>query len=139
MKDESDPVSPDEFILRRIPNLPNYINLSLPIPVTNAGFSPTNDDVDGLSVYREKFVTAKEIAEAGRSDAGYYVVRFKAEDLLNLGMTLDPDPQEGELSGHTLIPELSQTAKIQDKKKYRELALKIARLASEKDIIYSPD
>lgn len=136
MKDESDPVSPDEFILRRIPNLPSYIK-ELPISVARAAFSPTDDDVDGVSVYREHFVTAKDVAEAGRSDMGYYVVRFKAEDLFNLGVSLVPNKQEDGLPGHTLIPELSLISKTQDKKKYKELALKITKLASN-DIAFRP-
>lgn len=138
MKDESDPVSPDEFILRRIPNLPNYINMELPMPVVRGAFGPSSSDIDGLSVYRENFVSAQDVAEDGNNLAGYYVVRLRAQDIFNLGMDLIPNPINGQLPGHTLIPELSLIAKKADRNKYKDLTLELAKLASN-DIVYSPD
>lgn len=139
MKDESDPILPDEFILRRIPNLPDYINLALPMPVARGAFGPSSEDSDGLSIYREKFVSAQEVAEAGNNAAGYYVVRLRAQDILNLGLNLLSDPKAGQLPGHTLIPELSIGAKKADRKKYKELTLNLAKLSSSNNIVYSPD
>lgn len=137
MKDESAPVSPDEFILRRIPNLQNYINLELAMSVTRAAFGPSSDDIDGLSVYREEFVSARQVAEAGNNPAGYYVVRLQAQDILNLGVQLIQDPKVGQLPGHTLIPELSKDGKKAERKRYKEVTQKLAVLGSG-EIIYSP-
>lgn len=126
--DQNDPVSPDEFILRRVPANQDFIDKSLPLRVQRVAFEPKKKrDINGLSVYRERFVSAMGVAAAGRSSAGYYVVRLRARDYLDLRLTLQPDPQPDELPGHTLIPELNAgSMRNPHREKSKDLQKKLA-------------
>lgn len=137
MDDQTAPVTPDEYILRRILNREDYYKPDLPIPVQRVAVGPSSKDENGISVYREKFVTAQQVAEAGEYESGYYVARFRAQDAMDLGFTITPDPVEDELPGHSLIPQLGGCAKRDDVNKYREMALDLAKLL--RDIVYTPN
>ncbi|MCW9023634.1 MAG: hypothetical protein OQK73_03025 [Gammaproteobacteria bacterium] len=137
MKEQSEPISADEYILRRIPNIKNYIDLTLPIPVQRGALGPSSNDDDGLSVYREEFISAEDLANAGTNMSGYFVVRFRAQDLISLGLNLIPDPLPP-LPGHSLIPELSRGSKKANRNFYKEVTLELAKLASQ-DIVYFPN
>lgn len=137
--DQDEPVAPDEYILRRILNNKDYINLDLPIPVQRAAVGPTKRDTDGLSVYREKFVSPREVAESGNNSAGYYVVRFNAQDIFDMGLDIIPDKIEDGLQGHSLVPQLSTGEKKSNRKLYVERTLALTKLISTDDIVFSPD
>lgn len=139
MKDESDPVSADEYVYRRIPIA--FCDLSLPEPIQYVAFRPRDDDTDGISLYREAFVTAEQ-AGVGPNPKGYYVSRLKVADILALkdklkldDLTVCPTKGQGDLSGHVSIPQLTPGTKNQAKMK--ELMLELAKLAG-KDIIRHP-
>ena len=110
MVTQDDDIEVYEQLLRRIPNNPSFIDLTLRDPVQRAAFRPTNEDVDGISVYREMFISAEEIILVGTSRYGYFVARLPVEEILEEGLTIIPDPQTGGLPGHSLIPDI----KIQD-------------------------
>ena len=76
-----------------------------PVPVQRVAFAPNQKDTDGISVFRELFITPERIASAGRSSAGYYVARLAVCELLKLGLTVVPDPRENQPPGHALVPE----------------------------------
>jgi hypothetical protein len=124
---EADPVERHEFLLRRI-HFHQYKERPRD-PILRTAFTPAPNDTDGLSVYRETFCTACELAEAAsKPSSDYYVVRLCAGDVLDAcGCTLRPDPRPPPSpAGHTLIPEISrQTAKAS-----RELQLKLTELAN---------
>lgn len=100
MPEESDPVSEDEFVLRRVPYTEDnqYFDSSINPPFTRAGFTPHKTrDIDGLSVYRALFTTPEEVALAHRKPGQCYVVRFKVKDLKDLvdtGLSVIPAPRD---------------------------------------------
>ena len=131
MNDENDPVLPTEYVFRRINNKKDWYNSELEQPVTRVACSPFKKDVDGLSVFRELFVSASDVAAAGPDPAGYYVARLLVADILELGLTVIPAPQEGMPKGHAIIPELTTAAanNAQTRRWAKEIANKLARLA----------
>lgn len=139
MTDQYENVTDDEFVLRRILNREDYIDLSLNIPVQRNAIAPTRQDIDGVSVYREKFVTPEEVSKSGTNPAGYYVVRFNVGVLRKLGLDVIPDPVEGELLGHALIPQLCFAAKKADKQRYTLLTYEMTKLISIPEIVFIPD
>jgi hypothetical protein len=69
------PILPDEeFVLRRIHK--NQVDAGPPPDIGFTGFRPTPEDTAGLSVYRERFVSAAQVAASGRKPGEYYVVRL---------------------------------------------------------------
>ena len=76
-------------------------------------------------------------SHAGRNPAGYYVARLAVSKLLELGLSVVPDPRADEPPGHALIPEMSHAAAKNSKTKSREVQLQLAKLASSA-IVYTP-
>lgn len=107
MVTEHDNVLPDEYVLRRVLIQADCINLDLRKPVQETAFRPTNQDVNGISVYRELFTTPEAVAREGRSPKGYYVLRIPVNEILALGLTVVENPDENQLPGHCLIPEVN--------------------------------
>src|ERR1035437_2840998 len=87
MNDGSEPIDSDEIIYRRVPT----IWAGVPFPSPQA-CTPRKEDVEGLSVYREKYT--KTIAEVAYNDRGtqYYVAVLKAHDLIEAGIEIIPSP-----------------------------------------------
>ena len=56
------PVDPGESILRRIPRTLDYYDPSLPVPVLAFAFRPNQRDTEGISLYRELFVSPERVA-----------------------------------------------------------------------------
>jgi hypothetical protein len=116
---------------------PDYYNPSLPTPMLALAFRPNKQDNDGISLYREFFLTVDRLAGSARKPAEFYVVaRFRAADLFAMGLSLLPTQEEGDLPGHVVVPELTWAA-YQDPPRRRWLAeinRELAVLAS-RDII----
>lgn len=79
--------------------------------------SSTSADFDGLSVYRGAFHTPEEVGKKFRTlgSTPAWVATLRADDIFQLGLTIVPDPQNGDhlivaQLGHSLIPELNATA-----------------------------
>jgi hypothetical protein len=135
MSQSGETVDPGESILRRIFRKEHY-DPSLAIPVLAAAFRPRDDDTDGISVYRELLCSVLELLNSARQPPECYVVaRFKAADLLALGLSLVPTQTDDGPLGHVSIPELRREAyKNKDTKPWvLETNQKLAVLA--KDII----
>jgi hypothetical protein len=124
-----DAVAADEFILRRVHK--NHCSVSLPRAVHLAAFRPSREDVTGLSVYREKHLTAAQVAASGRKAGEYFVVRIPVRLLLSLGLTVVPDDAPDSPPGHALIPELSLAAYEGNKQRLKDVLLELARAAGE--------
>ncbi len=85
MAEESDPVGPHELLLRRILNRqPDYIDMSLPMPVMRLAFRPTDTDVNGLSLFRSLFSTPRDIVQSGHNPAGYYVSELPHDGIVKI-------------------------------------------------------
>src|SRR5438128_1399180 len=67
-------LSADEFVLRRIHK--NHGDAGPPVVFGFTTFRPTPEDTSGLSVFREKSVSAAELAFSGRKPGEYFVVRM---------------------------------------------------------------
>lgn len=107
---ETTPVSPDEVLLRRIPNYQNYCFFEKPIGklvVAFDAFKPNRKrDTDGMSFYREDFTTNEEVASDNPPLVGARVARVTVQELIALGINeIIPDPQDGP-AGHVYIPAL---------------------------------
>jgi hypothetical protein len=134
MSEEQLPVDVTENVLRRIHK--DHFDGSLRIPFRPAAFKPTESDRDGLSVFRERFVSPSEVASGGRTPGVYYVVRLAVQDLQRLDLSVLPTP--GQLPGHAVIPELNRAFYENEKQRSKNLQLELCRLAS-RAIAHRPD
>jgi len=133
--DQQDPISSDEYVLRRIPKDKSRYDPSLNDPVQRVAFEPSKWDVDGISVFRELFVSAAALAKAGTNDNGYCVARLSVSNLIALGLTIVPDTRNDQPPGHAIIPELSISEMKQNKTKCKEIQRELAKLAG-RNIIF---
>ena len=134
---ERSPVGIDEIVLRRIPNIKDFIDIELAQPIARVAVGPNRNDIDGLSVFRANFVTPKQLADAGSNRNGYYIASIKVEELNMIGLTVIPDAKDDQLPGHALIPELKYSKRRSDKNNMKPLLLKLACLASQ-NIVFQP-
>jgi hypothetical protein len=99
--DESEPISDDEILYRRVPISMEWID---PHGVSAEAFAPRKEDHLGLSVFRAKFLPLEEAAR-GSSKQGYYVLELRAGDLRGAGIDIVPAPI-ADKAGHAEIPAL---------------------------------
>lgn len=111
---------------------------SLNEPVQRVAFEPSKRDVDGISVFRELFLSAADLAKAGTSNNGYCVARLRVSDLIALGLTVVPDPRNDQPPGHAILPELSISEHNRDKQKCKDIQRRLAQLAS-KNIVFNTE
>lgn len=131
--DENSPVLPAERVFRRI--LKAYYDASLAQPIQRVSFVPNKSDDDGLSLFREAFTSAAEVAAKGPNAKGYVVARLLVQDIVGLGLSVVPAPDETQPRGHCLIPELTIEFHKTGKNKAKELEQSLAELAG-RDVIY---
>lgn len=117
--EQSDPIHPDEIILRRVREA--HMTTDTPRWPLPDAFDPDKlRDEDGLSVYREKYHTPQEVAALRTKGKGpCWVVRVPAKSILNLGLTLRPDGRKPEVGlpsrpGHALIVEMNSGTRKSD-------------------------
>ena len=135
--DETDAVARDELLLRAVPNVRDYYDPDRPKgPFTRQAFSPTQNDVDGLSVYREAFVSPSELAHWMPRKGDYYVVGMPSIVFVDQGLTIVPSPRDGP-KGHCTIPELSHEKVKQNRRWAKELGQRLAKQA-ESAIVFRP-
>lgn len=99
--DESEPISDDEILYRRVPVSMEWIDAH---GVSAEAFAPRKDDLSGLSVFRAKFLSLEEAAR-GASRQGYYILELSAGDLRGAGIDILPAPI-ADKAGHAEIPAL---------------------------------
>jgi hypothetical protein len=140
---ENSPVSPDEVLLRAVPNMPGYIDRKLgKWTVDPYSFEPNKKrDIDGMSFFREDFVTRKEVSRRNRHPAGAHVIRVNARVFEKFNLQIEATPIETEPAGHVIVPGLQYIDRKQltkDQKHRREdISQKLAQAASANPI-YSP-
>jgi hypothetical protein len=138
MNGELEPVSDQEYILRRVHA--NHFQADLPTPIQRAAFCPSKSDQTGLSCYRERFVeTYLQVLTAVPPDrrGKYYVCRLCVSDLMRLGLTVVPDPSPQDIPGHCIIPELSKPKYDANHDRLAEVQFELAILGS-RDIVLRP-
>jgi hypothetical protein len=143
---ETTPVSPDEMLLRRVPNFENYFffeESTRTLAVAMDAFKPrANRDPDGMSFYREDFTTSQEVASDTTLEVGARVVRISVQKLTQLGITeIIPDPQPGP-AGHVYIPALkyvNRNTLTKDEKRARDnISLSLAQHATKNGVWARP-
>lgn len=97
------PLHPDEIVYRRIPFDYYPRPKQEPFPMIVA-FRPTENDITGLSLSREKHKTIEKVAK-GWPGKRYHVARMLVRDLNEIGLTVIADDLENNPS-HAVIPEL---------------------------------
>jgi hypothetical protein len=112
MKAETDPISPDEWLLRMV--WEDRFTAKVPV-ISPRTFEPRDGrhpDTDGLSLFREACVpnpTDVLVVIAEDKRAKYGIVRIPVSALGGLGLTVDRKPRS-DVPGHVVIPELNITA-----------------------------
>ena len=154
MKQESDPLSSDELLLRLVLNHPDYVKLDVVVPITFVAFRPRNDEQDGISLYRQEVLESHygctadavpaKFAVEGPNQRGYYVARLRVgmieqidraefNNLPSLTVTMTP----GRLPGHVIIREFTRAWYEANKADGKALAARLAEIAS-RDIAHRP-
>jgi hypothetical protein len=89
----------------------------------HTAFDPSKNDSDGLSVYRERYHSASEVAAMRtKGTSPTWVVRLRASSILQLGLALQPDPRPTEdglpnRPGHALISSMRSENRSTDEVK----------------------
>jgi hypothetical protein len=135
MSGAPEPIAEGEFVLRRVHR--NHCSVGLPRTVHFAAFRPSREDISGLSVFREKYVSAAEVAASGRRPGEYFVTRLPVKALHDLGLTIVPDVDAAAPRGHALIPELTHSAYERDKQRLKDVLLSLALLAG-RAVVHQP-
>lgn len=125
-RSESDPISPNEWLLRRVPN--KWYDSSLEAPFERLAFRPNQLDDDGISLFREMFVSPKDISISGRKPP-YTVARIRASSIKGLGLEITATPDPSQPPGHVSLPDLSLSERNNDSKKSKEFQFGLSRSA----------
>ncbi|MBA4067590.1 MAG: hypothetical protein C0501_28575 [Isosphaera sp.] len=130
MKDESEPVTPDELVVRLVWAF--HFKSGAREPVQREAFEPKGHETDGVSVFRAACLADPEQAlgaVAAEKRDGYAVVLLPVADLAALGLTVQPAKIDT-VPGHAVLPELNITDWKADKPRWRVVQKELARIAS---------
>jgi hypothetical protein len=143
MKPETDPITDDEGLLRRV-RVERFRTDKAPIISPNA-FEPRvkgrDVDRDGISLYREACLSAPTdilatVAEDKRHEYGIVRVPVSVLKALNLSVRICQDHR---VPGHVVIPELNAAAYDADKAHFTPIKERLAAVASEEaNIVHRP-
>jgi hypothetical protein len=139
MKSEDDPITDDEWLLRRV-RVEKFRTNKLPVISPNA-FEPRiggrDPDTDGISLHRAACLA--DLSEVLASIAPerlheYGIVRIQVSFLksLNLSVVSKPDDR---VKGHVVIPELNADDYQSDKARFTPIKDKLATEASKDENI----
>jgi hypothetical protein len=142
MSDDSDCISADRPVLRRIKRCQGFYN-PRKSPVIEAGaFRPNAGDADGLSFYLEDELSVEElVASLPEPSTDWIVVRLLAKDIFELGLTLTRTTDPGDLPGHVVISEINWTAYQDDVEKRTKIKPAMAKLAmiADSNIVFDEE
>jgi len=129
-KAETDPITDDEFLLRRIrrerlrPDQTPIISFKAFEPRTK-GREP---DVDGISMFRLACLANPGAIVGDATDNG--VVQIPASELRRLGLTINSSPVPS-IPGHVVIRELNAAEWLNSKNRLKMIAEELAVVASQ--------
>jgi hypothetical protein len=111
-------VSGAEWLLRRVPDgNPAYFDPLQPAqPLQRIAFKPSPEDLDGISLFREMFVSPPVLSMTGRKPP-YCVVRLRVRDVERIGLKVQPAPDDEQPAGHVVLPGLRHAEKPSSKEK----------------------
>jgi hypothetical protein len=127
------PIQSVERVLRLIPK--DWYKPGKPVPFGRVAFEPNRYDDDGISLYRERWVTPAQLDASRPKHGTYYVIRLKVQDIYGVGLTLRRNV--GDLPGHVVIPELRLSSYKENKEILNPLIVQLATLAG-RDIVFRP-
>jgi hypothetical protein len=108
LRHERDPIANNEWLLRRIPTNAEYYRPDLPERLQRAAFAPNKQDTDGISFYRELFISRRHLAKHTGRKPPYVVCRIRARQVpQGLTVIASPDPDLSQPRGHCTIPQIS--------------------------------
>ena len=125
--DGSEPLADDEIVFRRVTEKSGWYKPESGRPLAWLAFRPNQNDVDGLSVWREKYYkTAKQAAATGAMPGRrYFVVSLRVAQLRQAGIVVEPSPEDGG-PGHASLVNVNASAYAENSNSVRGLAEKIA-------------
>lgn len=138
MKPETDPITDDEWLLRRV-RVERFRTDKTPVISPNA-FEPRlpgpkvrDPDTEGISLYRQDCLASPDdilatVAEDKRDEFG--IVRVPVTLLKTLHLTVE-FRQDSRVLGHVIIPELNAPAYAAGKAPFTPILLRLAEVASE--------
>jgi hypothetical protein len=143
MKPETDPITDDEWLLRRV-RVERFRNDKTPIISPNA-FEPRvkgrDIDHDGISLYREACLSsATDILATVSAERvhEYGIVRIPVSLLLSLRLSVQSRP-DARILGHVVIPELNAATYEANKASFTPIKERLAVVASEEgNIMHRP-
>jgi len=135
-RDGTEPVSRDELLYRRIPVSKGWYDERN--GVSPEAFDPRKDEIGGISLFRNKYKTVKEVAK-GPSKRGYYVAVLRAGDLIKEGIHIVPRPDPPHGPGHIELPGLTCENRLTSEALERKLALARLCLQVEGPFLQSAD
>lgn len=130
MKAETDPITPDEWLIRLVWETKLKKQGSR---VAAEAFEPLPHDTDGLSLFRRDCLNDPSDALSVVADekrSRYGIVQVPVSLLTSLGLSLLPKPIST-VPGHVVVPELNVTAHLANKASFTPIKLKLADVASE--------
>lgn len=140
-------VDNNEYVYRRVPNNECYFNPALNLPVSPQAFRPRSKsrknpsdkgDHNGISVYREVKVSPRRVAEEGKSQKGYYVVKIRVREFSSLGLEIVPDEDNDALPGHCVVPKINCCYDQLNADQTKEIQLELAKAASA-NVVFEPE
>ncbi|MDW8224283.1 MAG: hypothetical protein RMJ82_15180, partial [Gemmatales bacterium] len=135
MKHEQEPISRDEWLLRRVHV--QYFRPGRFTVISPNAFEPRlrgrAPDTNGISLFRAACLPSPEellnaITPDKRKDYG--VVRISVEFIKSLGLSVVSLPVP-DLPGHVVIPELNASAYAADKSRFTPMKMRLAEAASQ--------
>lgn len=139
MKNEAEPITDDEWLLRRV-HRDAFKNDRSPTHSPRA-FAPRtkgkDPDDEGISLYREACLESvgqvlANVSEEKRGDNG--IVRIQVKDIKELGLTVRAD-HDDRVPGHVVIPELNASAYANSKSSLTPTLEHLASICSEDESI----
>ena len=131
-RSERDAVGDAEWLLRKVPSgNAAYYDPSLKTPLQRIAFRPNEYDVDGISFFRETFVSPRSLGYEGRKPP-YYVVRLRARQVAAIGLRILPLPDPDQPPGHLVLRELCYKARqtVAEKEAASRLQVALRDIAS---------
>lgn len=143
MKTEAEPISDDEWLLRRVHKM-RFRTEKVPL-ISPTAFEPRlkgrDPDTDGISLYRaECLESVEESLETIDADkrGEHGIVRVQVKTLRAMGLDVSPIP-DSRVKGHVVIPGLNSTDYAAAKAKFTPTLLSLAKAASdEENIVLRP-
>jgi hypothetical protein len=137
VKDENEPITPDEQLVRLIWG--QYFKPADALAVRPVAFQPRPDETDGISVFRLACVARAEdvlTVIAPEKQPKYAIALIPVSELVKLELTAKP-ARIDTVPGHAVIPEVNSATMRADKARIMALLIQLAEIASQ-NIARSP-